>query len=91
MQVQIRLFSILRDCLPPEAPQGRALIDLPEGTSLGDLIAHLGIDRRLGCEVVDLAGRAGWQVLVNGGYEAEMRRVLRDGDQVQVFPPVAGG
>ncbi len=91
MQVQIRLFSVLRDCLPPDAQRGRALIDLPEGASLLDLFVRLGIDRRLGYEAAELAGKAGWQVLVNGSYEAQMQRVLSDGDEVQVFPPVVGG
>ena len=81
----------MRDCLPSDAQRGRVLIDLPEGASLLDLFVRLGIDRRLGCEAAEVAGKAGWQVLVNGSYEAQMLRVLSDGDEVQVFPPVVGG
>lgn len=91
MRVRLRLFSILRDCLPPDLSRGSAPIDLPEGASLGDLVVRLGIDRRLGCSPTDLIGRAGWQVLVNGVHEPEMGRTLQDGDEVQIFPPVAGG
>jgi molybdopterin converting factor small subunit len=91
MQVQVRLFSILRECLPPGAMRNRAAVELPEGARLTELITHLGIDRRLGYAAADLSDKAGWQVLINGNYEADLQRILRDGDQVQIFPPVAGG
>lgn len=120
MEVQVQLFSILRDCLPPygglpssgglppdaqrlsgqpEATevqvraegQGQARLTLPQGTTLADLMVHLGIDCRLGFAPADVVERAGWQVTINGQYEANMERELREGDFVRVFPPVAGG
>jgi molybdopterin converting factor small subunit len=91
MQIQVQLFSILRDCLPPSADRGQATITLPQGSTLADLLAHLGIDRRLGHEAGQVMANTGWQVLVSGKYEADMARVLQDGDQVRIFPPVAGG
>jgi molybdopterin converting factor small subunit len=91
MRIDVQLFSILRDCLPPGAEQGNATVSLPDGAKLADLVAHLGIDRRLGYDATDVVARAGWQVMVSGEYEPDMERLLQDGDQVRIFPPVAGG
>jgi len=91
MKINLKLFSILRDCLPAEAKQGQATIELPEEVTLSDLVTHLEIDQRLGYLAQEIVTRAGWQVIVNGAFERDMARLLQDGDQVQIFPPVAGG
>lgn len=90
MKVHAKLFSILRECLPPGAARSEATVELPEGACLTDLIVHLGIDRRLGHPAQALSA-VGWQVLVNGQFELDMSRALADGDHVQIFPPIAGG
>jgi molybdopterin converting factor small subunit len=93
MQIQVQLFSILRDCLAERAGArgGQASLTLPEGTTLAELIVHLGIDRRLGFQPSEVVDRAGWQVMVNDRFEPDVGRILHDGDQVRIFPPVAGG
>lgn len=91
MQIQVQLFSILRDCLPPEAERGQATVTLPGGATLSDLVTHLGIDRQLGYEAGEVTSKASWQVMVSGQFELDMGRVLKDGDQVSIFPPITGG
>lgn len=91
MQIEVQLFSVLRDCVPPGAERGQAIIGLPHGATLADSITHLGIDRRLGYDATEIEQKAGWQVLVCGRYEVDIMRTLQDGDQVRIFPPVAGG
>lgn len=91
MQIQVQLFSTLRDCLPPDAERGQATITLPDGATVTELVIHLGIDRRLGYRAEEVVSRAGWQVMIDGKYEPDMERRLEDGDQVRIFPPVAGG
>jgi sulfur carrier protein ThiS len=78
MLVHIRLFSTLRPLLPPEA-RGATSLELPDGSSVADLLDHLGI-----ADPVKL-------VTVNGTPETHRDRVLSDGDTVLVFPPVVGG
>jgi molybdopterin converting factor small subunit len=79
MQIYVHLFSILREHLPPGGERGRATVTLPEGATVADLIAHLGIARR-----VRLA-------IVNGAQEEDRGRPLQDGDYVKLFPAMVGG
>jgi molybdopterin converting factor small subunit len=91
MQIHVQLFSILRDCLPPDAERGHATVRLPEGSTLTDLVSHLGIDRHLGYGAAELTSRASWQVMISGRFELDMGRALQDGDEVRIFPPISGG
>ncbi len=91
MKIQVQLFSILRDCLPPDAERGQATIALPDGATLADLVTHLGIDQQLGYSAPEIITRAAWQVVINGSFASDIERSLQDGDQVQIFPPLAGG
>ena len=91
IQIHVQLFSILRDCLPPDAKRGKATISLPRGATVADLVMDLGIDRQLGDTARDVVAKANWQVMVSGRFETDMGRVLQDGDEVRIFPPVSGG
>ncbi len=84
MEIHIRLFASLRDCLPAEA-RGVGSLELPEGATVVDVIEHFGIEPRLA-----------QMVLVNGiqisrRLETRAGRALEPGDTVSIFPPVAGG
>jgi molybdopterin converting factor small subunit len=78
MDVHVRLYSRFREHLPPEA-KGQATITLPDGATVGHLLDHLGIVRR-----VQL-------MMINDEPETDRARVLHDGDQVRIFPFVVGG
>lgn len=91
MQIHVQLFSILRQCLPPDAERGKATISLAEGATLADLVVHLGIDRQLGYTAAEVTARAHWQIMISGRFETDMEGVLQDGNEVRIFPPVAGG
>jgi molybdopterin converting factor small subunit len=78
MQVQVRLFSRFRECLPREA-RGQAVLDLPDGTTVADVLAHFTID-----DPVKL-------ITVNGRREGNPQRSLAEGDVLHIFPPVVGG
>lgn len=77
MTVQIKLFAGLRDLLP----EGRFPYpaNLPEGTTVADALRflHLPEDKP--------------RILLVNGRHAVPDHILRDGDALSVFPPVAGG
>jgi sulfur carrier protein ThiS len=78
IQVHVRLFSRFRQYLPRQT-RGKATVDLPQGATVAALLRELGIDGRVGL------------VSVNGEPEPDRQRVLRQGDEVHIFPFVVGG
>ena len=82
MRVDVKLFASLRKKLPSDSgrPAGKGTVELPDAATLADLIHHLDIPP-------DLAQ----MVLVNGEQTHEFGHALTAGDQVSIFPPVAGG
>ena len=77
--VQVRLYATLRR-YRPEVKLGESLpMELPEGSTVGQLITRLGIPNR----VVK-------SIFVNRRPQ-DPEYVLQNGDEVAIFPPVAGG
>jgi thiamine biosynthesis protein ThiS len=77
IEVQVQLYSILREKLPAEA-RGRTVLRLEEPATLDDLLGALDIRRRV-------------VISVNGEHETDNGRRLRDQDEVKVFSAVGGG
>ena len=80
MQINLKLFATLRKKLPPGSSKGKTTLDLADNATINDLIQQLDIPLELA-----------QMVLVNGEQTREFERALTDGDQVSIFPPVAGG
>jgi sulfur-carrier protein len=78
VRVEVRLFATLAGFLPPER-RGTGALDLPDGSSVGDVVARLGIPEAMP-----------HMVLVNGE-DARPDRRLTEGDVLDLFPPLAGG
>lgn len=79
MTVQVRLFATLAQFLPPGGHGGSAMLDVPEGSTVGELTKRLGIPAGLD------------RVILLNGREAEPAEPLRPGDAIDIFPPLAGG
>jgi sulfur carrier protein ThiS len=79
MQVRIRLHGTLRKYLPQGSTGNLGTVDVPEGARIADLLAQLGIP----------AEHA--KMLVSGDEQLDGSAVLREGQEVNVFPPLAGG
>ncbi len=77
MRVQVKLFAGLRKL----APEGKSPfpLDLPEGATVGELLKVLGVPEDKP------------KILLVNGRHAGNDQALRDGDEVSIFPPVAGG
>jgi molybdopterin converting factor small subunit len=92
MKVKLRVFSYLREHLPPNAnARGEMALDLPDGASLKDLFRALGLERRLGAKIFDEQVDHTFQVIVNQVAVHDYAHPLADGDEIAMFPPMAGG
>ena len=77
MLIHLTLYGLMRDLLPREA-RGKTTLEIPEGESVSFIIENLGIH-----------GTAVFAV--NGEVERDSKRVLKDGDRVNIFRPAGGG
>jgi sulfur carrier protein ThiS len=83
MQITLKLFASLGEYLPVGSRDNMLDIEVGSDETVGEIIERLNLPQRL----VHL-------VLVNGVYlaPAERReRCLAAGDQLAVWPPIAGG
>lgn len=84
MNITFKLYATLQDYLPEEAKKTNSLqLELDEGTCVADVIARFNLPLRL-CHLV----------LIDGAFvppEQRADRLLRDGQTLAIWPPVAGG
>ncbi len=84
MKVTFKLFAMLQDYLPPEAKQANALaLELDEGANIQQVIERFGLPQKM-CHLV----------LVDGSFVPPAERavrVLKDGETLAIWPPIAGG
>jgi molybdopterin converting factor small subunit len=79
VRVEVRLFATLAAFLPPGSREGAVILEVPDPSTVRDVIQRL----RLPADLERVT-------LVNGG-DATPDRALCAGDIVAVFPPLAGG
>lgn len=84
MRVVFKLFANLSDLLPPEARATNAMeLEIEPTTTVAELIARQRIPEK-----------SAHLVLVNGQFippEARATRTLSPGDELAIWPPIAGG
>ncbi|NMG54101.1 sulfur carrier protein ThiS [Aromatoleum aromaticum] len=83
MRVAFKLFASLTDYLPPGRDGNRIELDVEEGTTVSELITRFRVPER-----------SAHLVLVNGHFVPPAARAthrLGDGDELAVWPPIAGG
>jgi len=77
--VQVSLRSVLRKYRPDPNDRRPFPVELPAGSTVGDLVTRLGVEPRLAKLIfID-------HIRCNGDTP------LRDGARVDIFPPIAGG
>ena len=79
MKVEVRLFATLQPYLPAGAAGDGISLDLPAGTTVRDVVESLEIPTELAC------------LTVVNGRDADLDQVLAPGDELAMFPPLAGG
>ncbi len=76
MHIRLKLMGAFRNKLP----DGQPTLEVEPGSTVAAVLERLGI----------AAGHV-HMVLVNGAMEKDRDRPLAEGDELTVFPPVAGG
>jgi molybdopterin converting factor small subunit len=79
MLIRVKLMASLRSKLPANARGGTAELTVDPGTTIASVLDQLAVSGHVHL------------VMVNGAMETERQRTLADGDELVVFPPVAGG
>lgn len=83
MRVNVKLFALLAKYLPKGAVKNEAPFEAPDGATVQNVIHALNLPSER-CHLV----------LVDGVYVAPGERdarVLKDGQTLAIWPPVAGG
>lgn len=79
MRLEVYLYASLASHLPERSGSNSCTMDIAEGTSIEGLLRHLKIPLEIP------------KIIFLNGIHAEPQQVLKDGDRVAVFPPIAGG
>ena len=80
MKIEVKLYASLGRYMPQAAlEKGQSYLEVGEGTTIKALLENLKVP----LETVKL-------IFLNG-IHAKDNEVLKDGDRLGVFPPVAGG
>ena len=79
MTVRFKRFATLRKSLLNGHPTDTVMVDLPDGAAVSDAIAALGIP-------VEHA-----PMVVSQNEQLDVSARLNDGQEINVFPPLAGG
>ncbi len=79
MHITAKLHGTLRKYLPAASAANAVVVDLPDGATVADVVSHLGIP----------PGHA--KMTVSGNEQLEPTSVLCDGQELNLFPPLAGG
>lgn len=82
MRITIRLFGELKHYAPEGSTGRTARLEIPDGTSALQLILRLGIP---------YGGEEGLMVVAVNDVEAPHDCILKEGDSVSLFEPLAGG
>lgn len=79
MKIQVALYATLSQYLPAGAENRKATIEVRDTATVRDVLTQLGIPQDLP------------NILLVNGRQAPEDTVLKDGEVVSVFPPLAGG
>ena len=79
MKVEVQLFATLGAYLPAGAAGDSVTLEMPDATTVREVVRVLEIPDDLDC------------LSVVNGHDAPSERHLVDGDVLSLFPPLAGG
>ncbi len=79
MEIEVKLFATLRDFLPKGSSRFSCRMEIDGHTRVQDVLSKLKIPEEMP------------KIILVNGVHGKKDLVLKDGDVLSVFPPVAGG
>ena len=79
MKISVKLIATYRELLPPGTQGNKTEIDVPEGTTVSDVMIQFNVPQ----------GET--SVIVVNGLTVSLSTVLVEGDMVTAFSAIAGG
>lgn len=79
MMIEVKLFATLDKYLPPGSEKHTGKIEVPEGVSAAQILEKLGIPPEMP------------KILLINGVHSSSEDLLKEGDSLALFPPLAGG
>jgi len=79
MEIEVKLFATLRDYLPKGSDRFSCKLEVDEPARVQDILSRLKIPEEMP------------KIILVNGVHGKKDQILKDGDVLSVFPPVAGG
>lgn len=79
MEIEVKLFATLRDYLPKGSGRFSCKMEINGQTRIQDILSNLKIPDDIP------------KIILVNGIHGKLEQVLKEGDVLSIFPPVAGG
>jgi molybdopterin converting factor small subunit len=79
MEIEVKLFATLRDYLPKGSGRFSCKIEVDDSTRVQDVLSRLKIPDEFP------------KIILINGVHGKKDQLLKEGDVLSIFPPVAGG
>jgi len=79
MEIEVKLFATLRDYLPKGSGKFSCQLQVDPSTRIQDILSRLNIPQDIP------------KIILVNGIHGKKEQVLKEGDVLSIFPPVAGG
>ena len=79
MEIEVKLFATLRDYLPKGSDRFSCKMEVNDHTRVQDILLRLNIPDEMP------------KIILINGIHGKKEQILKEGDVLSVFPPVAGG
>jgi sulfur carrier protein len=79
MEIEVKLFATLRDYLPKGSGRFSCKMEVGGSTRVQDVLSRLKIPEEIP------------KIILVNGVHGKKEQILKDGDILSIFPPVAGG
>jgi sulfur carrier protein len=79
MEIEVKLFATLMDYLPKGSSRFSCKMEVDDHTRVQDVLSRLNIPDDIP------------KIILINGIHGKKEQILKEGDVLSVFPPVAGG